>query len=518
MNPRQRFEELLSSYAEQELTPAQRDEFEALTASDPLWRVEAEQERQIVALLRAGRHAKAPANLLRSAIERAKVVDIAPAPAVRRRDPGLWRYTAAAALLLAGVVAYIAYQGHEFQSRIDVTTLQRANTPSQSKPDMTASDAAGGSVKVAKTDALPTAKAKRESPMEGAVNASEPDNRKKEAALGVPLQQSIDEKGRISNESTESEVFFDKVAPPPPASAPAPALAREEPKRDRDLELNFTRDAELFAVLPGKEQAATPPTRAELDQVLLAKSGRILLDTPWYETAAGYAVNRAELPAIGAADNTRYVVVEFAGAKNGRELKDSAALRESDSPAMFRQLHDEQAPTRQVFAYSATSVPAGTRARGAGAAAAKAATSDPAGQSAMESRLQEESAPAKLATSPTTGALDDSTLNSRNFETFDEFFDTVKQTGAQFLYYTADRPLAFAEDTGGQAAARTPAPAEPFTGYIVFVYTDTDRAAQMPALLSTWTGHGVRNVRTSLTELVTMPDGKVRLILPYRMD
>jgi hypothetical protein len=597
MNPRDRFEELLNGYAENALTTEEQAELELLLRESPEWREEADQERELVAMLRSLRGTKAPAALHDAVLAGAASAEIKPVE-VRKsaRSLGLWQLGAAAAIFIGGLVVYSTHEPTPLpvKSGVAVTQPRLRELDAVGRKER-ANEAAGVGGEIAGAEKAEVTKSENlfaYNPTEGTVSNGDVRRAKDAVSADTSVDKLADFEqnavGAINAEAKRADLSVLKEATDEkqlsdnraPAVAPAPAAAvankPDSPVLDAfalegavssapagsagapEHRLYFDRNPSYGNTMPEKEQSfgteffgraqtkemrdagafsipsqiaanfSQLPTRQQVEPVILANRGSIVVDTPWYKTATEYLSEGGAYTQLGYASNTRYLVVDFD--KPEEATKTQQQVTQKALPQEILQLARVGDDTRVLIPYQAgqaiqaQAVPA--------LAAAAAAPAEPAKPAENEAKLFAKAKKTEATMPPASTASAMSAPDSveeargrrnagqletaRAFGTFDEFDAHVRKLGAQFLFYTEDRVLAFTEEAGN-VTSQTPTADKPFTGYLVYHFASAAKADAAIQQITAFAGEGVRNVGVTDVELVRQPDG-VRLILPYRME
>ncbi|MEO8376891.1 MAG: hypothetical protein ABI579_04405 [Candidatus Sumerlaeota bacterium] len=605
MNERERFEELVGDYAEGALSPADASSWDALLVSHPAWRGEAEQERALVSMLRSAGKLKAPATLkaevLNAVTRQTPVIVVA-----KRNTRTIWQITAVAAILIAGVFVYTNNEPAPVIAGKNRSAIERRAIVANAEKPTSDFDSAGAmsaaNESKLKRDANATSAPSaaggilREEGADKVVNNFEPPAGAANAAQDaeVQLYDRPADKPAASNSlgleveaSKESQVALDSVASAlqpltAPASAPSapskfdggrsPSFGNAIPKENDSAEISSADDNLQKAARQAGEPAMALPTREQVRSAVIAKTGKVLLDTPWYETAVDYQDKNGMVPTPATAENARYIVAQVP------TMEDAKALPGASVPQLQKQASDEfkkqeitspqsAKDVRVIIPYSASrnddilqQDEAADKKETVVAGNARKASEKTDSSMALESasRLSTTTgAPADNTTramsvdgfatntkDATAGSLHasggtvaqepaqepaagprDRALRIRPaatetfFKSFDDFDSWMRVNNAQFIMYTPDRSVAFS----AEGSAKTPVPIadakshNEFTGYLVYHYKNAKQADAMLGKLPGLTGEGVRNVGLVDAELVAQPDG-VRLVIPYHMD
>ncbi|MCC6548202.1 hypothetical protein IT570_13630 [Candidatus Sumerlaeota bacterium] len=503
MNEREKFDELIGDYAEGTLSSTDAVAWNELLASHPELRAEAEQERALVLIMRKAALLKAPkslkAEVLAEVSAKSQVIVVP-----RRGTRALWQLAALAAIVIVGIFVYTNDEPQEAKKsasvpeRLGVTEPYFNRTPVGSAQPSAAAPASLRSEVASKksTAAAPNEEVLHDSgtlvpQARSGIRANEVNIRQ----LSIHGSAEVDERKDSPQAGlTES---LDQIVP----------TAQAVPER---------------ASAP--EEAPMLPTRRQVRDAVIAKAGRVLLDTPWYETAAYHDGDRSLVSDRATDPHARYIVAQIPTSEDAIQLfrtmgrgQDQQAPDASKEKAATK----PDGKVRVVIPYATeqTNETEGDEGKLALKDSAEAPVAFTSAQATKEEARQRElrSASAPVADKVPLGK--GTGKPGVILQTFEDFDNWVRAGGAQFLFCTPSRNIAFSEEVN----ARTPAPmtrkadAVEYNSYLVYHFKVAKQADAILGKLPELGGVGVRNVGIGEAELVAQPDG-VRLVIPYRME
>lgn len=569
MNDREKFEDLIGDYAEGSLSPANAEAWNAMMAAHPDWREEAEQERTLVTMMRSVGKMRAPAGLKAEVLaELSKPESTAVVPVKRR---ALWQIAAAAAILVAGIFVYThndevslrkpaTPSGHaviamndervaevapasaaipqELKTAKAETSLlsKESDSPAPAAAPVPAAEAALRNKAEARAN-MParegsytyrsepqTARSAGEMPSApssgGEAKSAAPATKSyfakpKQPTVAQEREDNVEVAGSLDTRKRELLDAASESSARPLQSQPDAEQSKKSDLNNSSSQLNFAqRDLQQSAFQSG-EPAMTLPTREQVRSAVIAKTGKVLLDTPWYETAVDYQDEHAMVPERATAANARYIVAQVPTIEDAKQIPGATMLpaESADKSTAQDAVRQQTRNVRVVIPYAATRRDEMELAQQQ-VAGLMAATRSADGTSSPAEEMKDT---AKSKASRQLG-LQSTAASSEVFATFDEFDQWMRRNRAQFLFYTSVRRTAFSEETNVKTPVPLPSATgeNPFTGFLVYYFKSAKQADEILGRLPGLQGEGLRDMGLANAELVAQPDG-VRLIIPYRM-